>query len=63
MPLSLSRVQAAGVAAGIKKNGRKDLGLIVCDVPTGVAASLPAPGAAAPVQLDASASGSASAGR
>jgi glutamate N-acetyltransferase / amino-acid N-acetyltransferase len=25
--------KAAGAAAGIKKNGRKDLGLIVCDVP------------------------------
>jgi len=29
--------KAAGIAAGIKKNGRKDLGLIVCDVPASVA--------------------------
>jgi glutamate N-acetyltransferase/amino-acid N-acetyltransferase len=29
--------KAAGVAAGIKKNGRKDLGLIVCDSPASVA--------------------------
>jgi glutamate N-acetyltransferase/amino-acid N-acetyltransferase len=29
--------KAAGVAAGIKKNGRKDLGLIVCNVPASVA--------------------------
>jgi len=28
---------AAGMAAGIKKNGRKDLGLLVCDTPAAVA--------------------------
>jgi glutamate N-acetyltransferase/amino-acid N-acetyltransferase len=29
--------RAAGVSAGIKKNGRKDLGLLVCDGPAAVA--------------------------
>jgi glutamate N-acetyltransferase / amino-acid N-acetyltransferase len=45
--------KAAGVAAGIKKNGRKDLGLIICDVPAGVAGVFTRNRVqAAPVQLD-----------
>jgi glutamate N-acetyltransferase/amino-acid N-acetyltransferase len=45
--------KAAGVAAGIKKNGRKDLGLIVCDVPAGIAGVFTRNRVqAAPVQLD-----------
>ena len=45
--------KAAGVAAGIKKNGRKDLGLMVCDVPAGVAGVFTRNRVqAAPVQLD-----------
>jgi glutamate N-acetyltransferase/amino-acid N-acetyltransferase len=41
------------VAAGIKKNGRKDLGLIVCDVPAGVAGVFTRNRVqAAPVRLD-----------
>lgn len=45
--------KAAGVAAGIKKNGRKDLGLIVCDPPASVAGLFTRNRVqAAPVQLD-----------
>lgn len=44
---------AAGVAAGIKKNGRKDLGLIVCNVPASVAGVFTRNRVqAAPVMLD-----------
>jgi glutamate N-acetyltransferase / amino-acid N-acetyltransferase len=45
--------KAAGIAAGIKKNGRKDLGLIVCDGPAAVAGLFTRNRVqAAPVQLD-----------
>jgi glutamate N-acetyltransferase/amino-acid N-acetyltransferase len=45
--------KAGGVVAGIKKNGRKDLGLIVCDVPAAVAGVFTRNRVqAAPVQLD-----------
>ncbi|MCU0538289.1 MAG: bifunctional glutamate N-acetyltransferase/amino-acid acetyltransferase ArgJ [Desulfobacterales bacterium] len=45
--------RAAGVAAGIKKNGRKDLGLIVADVPAAVAGLFTRNQVqAAPVRLD-----------
>lgn len=45
--------KAAGAAAGIKKNGRKDLGLIVCDAPAAVAGVFTRNRIqAAPVQLD-----------
>ncbi len=45
--------KAAGAAAGIKKNGRKDLGLIVCDAPATVAGVFTRNRIqAAPVQLD-----------
>lgn len=45
--------KAAGVAAGIKKNGRKDLGLIVCDPPASVAGLFTRNRVqAAPVRLD-----------
>jgi glutamate N-acetyltransferase/amino-acid N-acetyltransferase len=45
--------KAAGVAAGIKKNGRKDLGLIVSDLPAGVAGVFTRNRVqAAPVRLD-----------
>jgi len=45
--------KAAGVAAGIKKNGRKDLGLIICDAPAAVAGVFTRNRIqAAPVQLD-----------
>jgi len=45
--------KAAGVAAGIKKNGRKDLGLIVCDLPASVAGVFTRNRVqAAPVMLD-----------
>jgi glutamate N-acetyltransferase/amino-acid N-acetyltransferase len=36
-PYSCPGFRAAGIAAGIKKNGNKDLGLIVSDVPASVA--------------------------
>lgn len=38
--ISCPGFKAAGVAAGIKKNGRKDLGLITCDVPAACAGLL-----------------------
>jgi glutamate N-acetyltransferase/amino-acid N-acetyltransferase len=45
--------KAAGAAAGIKKNGLKDLGLIVCDAPAAVAGVFTRNRIqAAPVQLD-----------
>jgi glutamate N-acetyltransferase/amino-acid N-acetyltransferase len=45
--------EAAGVAAGIKKNGRKDLGLIVCEPPAAVAGLFTRNQVqAAPVRLD-----------
>ncbi len=45
--------QAAGVAAGLKKNGARDLGLIVCETPAAVAGVFTRNlVSAAPVQLD-----------
>src|SRR5947209_725102 len=45
--------RAAGVAAGIKADGKKDMALIVCDVPATAAATFTTNQVkAAPVQLD-----------